>query len=301
MRRGVVFPQLEIGSEPAAVRRYAGRAEQLGFQHLACFDHVVGAHPGREDARTEKWPRAAYDHRDAFHEPLTLFGFLAGITTELELATGILVLPQRQTVLVAKQAAEIDLLSGERLRLGVGLGWNHLEFEALGVPWERRGARLSEQLEVMRRLWTEPVVEFEGEFHSLPKIGLEPRPKRGIPIWTGANSPPALRRAARHADGVISQLGGAHRALPSWVDDVRRALEEEGRDQAGFGIEGRVDIHGRGDEEVVEDLERWRQIGASHVSVNTMVAPKLRDRPSPLEWHLEALERFAELSAPRPA
>lgn len=296
MQLGVVFPQLEIGDDPADVRAYAVAAERAGFGHLACFDHVVGAHPDRDDERAEKWLRAAYSHEDAFHEPLTLFAYLGAVTEKLELATGILVLPQRQTALVAKQAAEVDLLSGGRLRLGVGLGWNHLEYESLGVPWERRGARLSEQIEVLRRLWTEPVVEFSGEFHNLPKVGINPLPARSIPIWTGANSKPALKRAARLADGVISQLGGAHKALPLWLDDVRAALEAAGRDPASFGLEGRVDVHGRSDEEIAEDVGRWREAGASHLSVNTMVPPQMRDEPSPLAWHLEAIARFAELA-----
>lgn len=296
MQIGVTFPQLESGSDPGAIREYAEAVEGLGYRHLVAFDHVLGADRDREDPRMQTWPKAAYSHRDQFHEPFALFGFLAAVTHSLELATGILILPQRQTALVAKQAAEIDLLSGGRLRLGVGLGWNHLEYEALGVPWERRGKRMTEQMQLLRQLWTSPVVDFEGEFHSIPRVGINPLPTHSIPIWTGAGSPAALRRAGRHADGVMAALGGAHPDVESWAQAVREALAEVGRDPSTFAIEGRVDLYGRTPDEIAADVERWRALGATHLSVNTMAPPKLRDKPSRLDVHIEMIGGFVEIA-----
>jgi probable F420-dependent oxidoreductase len=295
MQIGVTFPQLEVGPGPDGVRAYAEGVEELGYRHLVTYEHVLGADHDRDDPRLEAWPKAAYDQHDQFHEPLTLFGYLAAITAELELATGILILPQRQTALVAKQAAEVDLLSGGRMRLGVALGWNQLEYEALGVPWEKRGSRLSEQIAVLRALWSEEVVDFEGDFHSLPKVGIKPLPERMIPIWTGANTPPAIRRAVRLADGIICAVGGDHPSVGSWVEEVRKALDEADRDPATLALEGRVDVYDRSREEIAADVERWRELGATHLSVNTMTPAALRDQPSPIERHLEMLQEFRRL------
>src|SRR3984957_11348408 len=181
MTTGVVFPQTEIGADAGAVRAYAQRVEELGFTHLLAYDHVVGADP----AVHEGWD-GPYDVTTTFHEPLVLFGYLAALTS-LELVTGIIILPQRQTALVAKQAAEVDLLTGGRLRLGVGLGWNAVEYEALGQEFGNRGRRVEEQVALLRRLWTEPSVTFEGDFERVTGAGLAPLPvQRPIPVWFGA-------------------------------------------------------------------------------------------------------------------
>src|ERR1700722_1246682 len=198
MKIGAVFPQTEIGSDGGAVRAYVERVEQLGYSHLIVYDHVVGADP----AVHQGWD-GVYDVRSSFHEPLVLFGFLAGVCS-LELVTGILILPQRQTALVAKQAAEVDVLTGGKLRLGVGLGWNPVEYEALGKDFSNRGRRLEEQVELLRRLWTEESVTFDGTYEQVTGAGLAPLPvQRPIPIWFGAAAPASFRRAGRMADGWI--------------------------------------------------------------------------------------------------
>ena len=181
MQLGALLPQNEIGRDPGAIRAYAQGIEECGYGHLTCYEHVLGACVSTRPDWT-----GPYTSEDAFHEPFLLFAYLAAVTEKLQFATCILVLPQRQTALVAKQAAELAVLSGNRFWMGVGAGWNQVEFEALGVPWPRRGARLEEQIMVLRRLWTEPCVQFSGEFHKIPNAGINPRPAEPIPIWMGA-------------------------------------------------------------------------------------------------------------------
>src|SRR5712671_7790587 len=181
MHYGVVFPQIEFGNDPHAIKDYAQAAEGLGYDYLLVYDHVLSAHPDREPKLT-----GPYTHEDPFHEPMVFFGFLAGVTTRLELTTGILILPQRQTALVAKQAAEVDVLSRGRLRLGVGLGWNYVEYEALGMSFTDRGKRIEEQIAVLRALWTQEVVDFKGRWHRIDRAGINPPPvQRPIPLWMG--------------------------------------------------------------------------------------------------------------------
>ena len=202
MRVGVVFPQTELGGDPGAVRAYGQRVEALGFTHLLAYDHVVGADP-----EVHKGWQGPYDVHTTFHEPLVMFGYLAAVTTTLELVTGVIILPQRQTVLVAKQAAEVDLLSGGRFRLGVGLGWNAVEYEALGEDFTNRGRRSEEQVEVMRRLWTEESVTLDGRYHHVTGAGLAPLPvQRPIPVWFGAASDRAYERAGRLGDGWFPMM-----------------------------------------------------------------------------------------------
>src|SRR4051812_37821183 len=201
MRIGVVFPQTELGGDVGAVRAYGEHVEELGYRHVLAYDHVLGADPEVHS----RWA-GPYDVHTTFHEPFVLFGYLAAITS-LELVTGIVILPQRQTALVAKQAAEVDLLSGGRLRLGVGLGWNAVEYEALGKDFTDRGRRITEQVDLLRRLWTEPTVTFHGRYETVTAAGLAPLPvQRPIPVWIGASSEPALRRAGRIADGWFPQV-----------------------------------------------------------------------------------------------
>jgi probable F420-dependent oxidoreductase len=292
MQIGVTFPQLEIGTDAGVIRAYAQAVEGLGFAHLAAYDHVLGADHERDDPRTAAWPAAAYSERDAFHEPLVLFGFLAAVTSELVLATGILILPQRQTALVAKQAAEVDLLSGGRLRLGVGVGWNHLEYEALAIPWERRGRRMVEQIELLRALWRQPIVDFAGEFDTIPRMAIEPRPARSIPVWMGAQTPIGLRRAVRHCDGVMASWPATHPQLDRWIADLDAALAAAGRERSTFSVEGRVNLYERDEDEIAADVRRWAELGASHLSLNAMAPPELRDRPWSIDRQIEALERF---------
>ncbi|HZU73161.1 MAG TPA: LLM class F420-dependent oxidoreductase [Acidimicrobiales bacterium] len=267
MRIGAVFPQTEIGADVGAVRSYAGAVEELGFSHLLAYDHVLGADP----AVHHGW-RGPYNLASTFHEPLVLFGFLAALT-ELELVTGIIILPQRQTALVAKQAAEVDLLSRGRFRLGVGLGWNPVEYEALGASFTDRGRRVGEQVELMRRLWTEESVTHHGPHERVTGAGLAPLPvQRPIPVWFGGQSVPAYRRIGALADGWFPQVVPGH-----GLEEARAVVEESarqaGRDPASLGMEGRVSFTADGRESrVAEQAERWRDEGASHLSVNTMGA-----------------------------
>lgn len=266
MKIGVVFPQTEIGADPRAVRDYAQQAEELGFAHLLAYDHVLGADPAVHTG----WS-GPYNVRSTFHEPLVLFGYLAAVTS-LELVTGVIILPQRQTALVAKQAAEVDLLTGGRFRLGIGLGWNAVEYEALGKRFEDRGARLDEQVPLLRRLWTEPTVTHEGRFERVSGAGLAPLPvQRPIPVWFGAQSPPAYRRAGRLADGWFPQVPPGPR-LEEAKSVVDQAAVQAGRDPAALGMEGRVSWGAAGARDVADRVAAWRDAGASHVSVSTMGA-----------------------------
>jgi probable F420-dependent oxidoreductase len=265
MQIGVVFPQTEIGADAAAVRAYGEAVEELGFSHIMAYDHVVGADP----AVYEGWA-GPYDIHSTFHEPLVLFGYLAAVTS-VGFVTGIVIAPQRQTVLVAKQAAQVDLLSSGRFRLGLGLGWNPVEYEALGHDFTTRGRRLEEQVSLLRRLWTEQSVTFAGEFDRVKGAGLAPLPvQRPIPIWLGGQSPAAYRRMGRLADGWLPQMSPG-RQLDDAIAIVKAAAIEAGRSPADLGMEGRVAWTGDPDD-LVAEADRWRTVGATHLAVNTMKA-----------------------------
>jgi probable F420-dependent oxidoreductase len=262
----VVFPQTELGGDAGALHAYGEQVEESGFTHILAYDHVVGADPAVHTG----WG-GPYDVHTTFHEPLVMFGYLAAVTRAVELVTGVIILPQRQTVLVAKQAAEVDLLSGGRVRLGVGIGWNALEYEALGEDFGNRGKRSSEQIELLRRLWTEESVTFDGKFHRVTGAGLAPLPvQRPIPVWIGAASAPGYRRAGRLADGWFPMMGPGP-ALDDARGVVTQAAAEAGRDPATLGMEGRVSYRGDLDA-VAEELTAWEHAGATHVSINTMGA-----------------------------
>jgi len=283
MQIGVVLPQTEIGNAPVAdLRRYSTTVEHLGFAHLLAYDHVVGADPEHHSP----WS-GPYDVSTTFHEPFVLFGFLAACTT-LELVTGVIILPQRQTVLVAKQAAEIAILSEGRFRLGVGIGWNAVEYEALGMPFHKRGRRMSEQIPLLRRLLDEPIVTHQGEFDQITAAGIAPLPDVGrIPIWIGAQSEPAYRRAGRLADGWFPQVAPGPR-----LDDARaivaEAAAEAGRDPGALGMDGRVSWTTGGIPKLVDHVGRWRESGATHLSINTMGAGLVD-----VDHHLEVLGEIA--------
>ena len=283
MQIGVVFPQTEMGPGGGAVRSYGQRVEELGFRHVLAYDHVLGA----DRAVHQGWDRP-YDSATTFHEPLVMFGFLAALTS-LELVTGIIILPQRQTALVAKQAAEVDLLSGGRLRLGVGLGWNYVEYEALGQDFATRGRRIEEQVALMRRLWTEPSLSHSGAFDRITGAGIAPLPvQRPIPVWFGAQSAPAYRRAGRLADGWFPQVQPGPE-LDQARAVVSQAATEAGRDPATLGMEGRITWRGDAGE-LAGQAARWQDAGASHVSVNTMGAGLVT-----LDDHLAALAEAARV------
>ena len=283
MRIGVVFPQSEMGSDADAVRAYATGVEALGYKHVLVYDHVLGADPQVHAPWT-----GPYDVHTTFHEPFVLYGFLAAITA-LELVTGIIILPQRQTALVAKQAAEVDLLTGGHFRLGVGIGWNPVEYEALGKDFSDRGRRLEEQIDLLRRLWTEPVVTFDGRDERVTAAGLAPMPvQRPIPVWVGGQSTPALRPAGRLADGWFPQVPPGPR-LDEAKRDVEEGARQAGRDPATIGMEGRASFREGGVDEVVEHVERWRAAGATHLSINTMGAGL-----GVGDGHVEVLAQVAE-------
>jgi probable F420-dependent oxidoreductase len=267
MQIGVVFPQTEIGASPAAIGDYVQAAEDLGYAHLLAYDHVLGA-----DARRYPGWNGPYSHTDMFHEPFVLFGYLAALSRRLELVSGVIILGQRQTVLVAKQAAEVDVLTGGRLRLGVGIGWNHVEYEALGANFHDRGRRSEEQIAVLRQLWTEEVVNFKGRWHQITDAGLNPLPiQRPIPIWLGGRAEAVVQRVGRLADGWFPQFS-PDKTGEDTLNRMRRYAREAGRDPATIGIEARINFAGGRPETWAQEAEAWQKLGATHLSVNTMKA-----------------------------
>jgi probable F420-dependent oxidoreductase len=288
MQIGVIFPQTEIGADVGAIRAYAAAVSELGYRHVLAYDHVVGADP----AVYRGW-NGPYNIDDTFHEPLVLYGFLAGITS-LELVTGVLILPQRQTALVAKQAAEVDLLTGGRFRLGVGIGWNRTEYETLGEDFTQRGRRIGEQVRLLRRFWTERSVTFDGRYDRITGVGIAPLPvQRPIPIWFGAHSPAALRRAGRLADGWFPQARPGPR-LEEAKRIVDQAAVDAGRDPSSLGMEGRTSFTATGGaEEVAAFAQRWADAGATHLSVSTMDAAL-----ATVDQHIAALASVAALVHP---
>jgi probable F420-dependent oxidoreductase len=289
MKIGVVFPQTEFGSDASAVRDYTQTAEALGYTHILAYDHVLGANPNRPGG----WS-GPYTCDTPFLEPFVLFSFMAAVSKKVKLATGVIILPQRQTALVAKQAATLDALSGGRLRLGVGLGWNEVEYASLNEEFHNRGRRISEQVKVMRLLWTQPLVDFKGRYHTIPDAGLNPLPmQRPIPIWFGGHSEEQLKRMARLADGWMTNYRTAEEAKPS-LETLDRLLAEAGRARSDFGVEPRISF-GKGDPNEWETaLREWQAVGVSHLSLNTMGC----GFKSPAE-HIRALVTFARAAGIR--
>ena len=284
MRLGAIFPQTEIGSDPVAVRDFAQAAEGLGYEHLLVFDHVLGA----DTSVREGWDRP-YSSVDMFHEPFVLFGYLAGLTEKIEMVTGVLILGQRQTSLVAKQAAEVDVLTGGRLRLGIGVGWNAVEYEGLSESFTNRGRRSEEQIELMRQLWTNEVVDFHGRYHNVTHAGINPLPvQRPIPVWFGGGAPQVVKRIGRMGDGWFPQFEpnseGAER-----IAEMRGYATQAGRDPSAIGIEGRIGIATDDQSDWQKLAESWAEVGATHLSVNTMRA----GLQGP-DQHIEAIRRFKE-------
>jgi probable F420-dependent oxidoreductase len=289
MKIGVVFPQTELGGDVGAVRAYGEAAEALGYTHLVAYDHVVGADPTVHAG----WA-GPYDVSTTFHEPFVMFGYLAAVTS-LELVTGIIILPQRQTALVAKQAAEVDLLTGGRFRLGVGLGWNSVEYGALGQSFEQRGRRLSEQIEVLRRLWTETSITYTGRYDKVIGAGIAPVPiQRPIPIWIGGVSEPAYRRIGRLADGWFPRIP-PDETLQEALEVIGAAAREAGRDAGSIGMEARVSWAPTDADRFSTEVEEWRQAGATHLSVDTMSTGQ-----ATVDDHITALQRAAGVIASVP-
>ena len=284
MHYGVVFPQIEIGVDPVGCRDFAQAAEGLGFDGLMTYDHVLGA-----DTSVRLGWSGWYQLEDMFHEPFVLFGHLAAVTERIRFVTGILILPQRQTALVAKQAAEVDVLSGGRMTLGIGVGWNDVEFEALGQNFRDRGRRSEEQIEVMRRLWTQESVDFDGKWHRVPAAGINPLPvQRPIPVWIGGEADAALRRAARIGEGWLP-MGKPGDNAPS-LERLRGYLAAEGREGEPYALVPVVDLHGQGWDDLARNVEDWRALGATHLYFDGMKV----GITGPAE-HIAAIERFRAL------
>ena len=264
MQIGVVFPQTEIGADVGGVRAYAEAVQELGYAHVVAADHVLGADPAGHPG----WS-GPYTHESMIHEPFALFSFIAGVAPRLAVAPSVIILPQRQAALVAKQAAALDVLTNGRLRLGVGIGWNPVEFEALGMNFKDRARRFEEQIDLMRRLWTEPVVTYRGAYHTVTAAGLNPLPiQRPIPIWIGASAEAAVKRACRVADGFIP-LRPLDGGWPATMEKIRDWLREAGRDPGSFGIEGRLQAGTGTLDDWRRTVDEWRELGATHLSVTT--------------------------------
>ena len=276
MKIGVVLPQTEIGSDPQVIADYATRAEALGYDHIIAYDHVLGANT----ASRPDW-RGPYTSASMFHEPLVLYSYLAGLTSTIEFVTAVIILPQRQTALLAKQAACLDVLSGGRLRIGIGTGWNEVEYEALGENFHNRGKRSEEQIDVMRKLWADEHVTYDGRWHKITDAGLNPLPQaRRIPVWFGGMAPQVLERVGSIGDGWFP-LGGAGANVEGMWSQIREHAEAAGRDPEEIGLE--IISPGR---DVAEHMDRARSLGATHYAVNTMGA-ELSGRQ-----HIERIEEL---------
>ena len=276
------FPTRDIGTDPVRIRDWAQAAEELGYDHIEVPDHVFGA-----TARDGWSPR--YNEQDPFHETFVTLGFLAAVTTTIGLASGVLILPQRQTGVVAKQAAQVDILSGGRLRLGVGVGWNHVEYEALNEDWKSRGARQREQVEVLKKLWCDDLVTYQGRFHQFTEVNITPRPvQRPIPVWFGGSSDAVVKRAAQIGDGWMPIMAPDHEAEAK-LEQLRNHLSDCGRDTSAFGIEGWLRMDKADPDEWSVAAEGWRKLGADIVMLYPMYRiPNLDDQ-------IETLRRFKEV------
>lgn len=281
MKIGVSYPVTELAGNPDDVRKFVAAAEELGFSHMMAYDHVVKApHEGREPKLT-----GPYTEKDTFHDPFVLFAYAAALSQKLEFATGVLVLPQRQTALVAQQAADVDLLSRERLRLGVGIGWNYVEYDALGQDFKSRNKRLEEQLGFLRELWANPIVSFQGRFDRIDRAGINPRPRRQIPLWLGGHSEPAYERGAKLGDGFIFAADGKG-AVEAW-GRVKHHLAEQGRDEAAFGRD-LLAIFARGAQEAADAIRTFRDAGGTHGTVQSMNQGLPRDIDAHIAYVAEA-------------
>jgi probable F420-dependent oxidoreductase len=291
MRLGVAIPQTDIGGEPEVVGEFAQAAEGYGYAHLASYDHVLGANV----ASRPDWA-GPYTSEDCFHDTFVLFGYLAAATETIELSTQVLILPQRQTALVAKQAASVDVLSNGRLRLGVGVGWNPVEYVALGEDFKNRGVRSAEQAEVLRALWTDQHVSYSGEWHEIPDAGINPLPvQRPIPLWFGGSGDRMMRRIAKHGDGWITLYHHPDDQARADIELLNKYVAAEGR-SSPIGVDAWVSM---GDSEPADwrrEITAWQQLGVSHVTLNTafQAAHHRRIDGTSLAQHLAALRLYID-------
>jgi probable F420-dependent oxidoreductase len=284
MKIGVSYPVTEMAGDPDDIRKFVKAADELGFTHMMAYDHVVKApHEGREPKLT-----GPYTEKDSFHDPFVLFSFAAALSEKLEFVTGVLVLPQRQTALVAQQAADVDLLSRERLRLGAGIGWNYVEYDALGQDFKTRAKRFEEQIGLLRELWINPIVTFNGKFDSIDRAGINPRPRRQIPLWLGGHSEPAYERGARLGDGFIFAADGKG-AVEAW-GRVKHHLAELGRDEAAYGRE-LLTIFAKTPQEGADDIRMFRDVGGTHGTVHSMN----KGLPREIDAHIDYVAKVKRL------
>ena len=304
MRVGLVFPRTQIGTDPGAIRAFVQEAEGLGYTHLAIEEHVLGADPDRDggwDFGPYGKGTGGYVNKDMpFNEPLVLAGFIAGVTNTIEVSTAVLILPQRPAALVAKQAAEIAILSEGRFRLGIGGGWNPVEFQALGADFATRGRRQEEQVHLLRELWARDSVDFAGRWHRVDKAGINPLPRYPIPIWFGGNADVVLRRAARLGDGWIPLGMEANDEARQSLARLRAYLKEAGRDPASFGVEVFLRVAGKTPSEMRGEVKRFAALGVTHISV--LIGPReasgIGDLLSQIRQHRETLAEFMDDAAP---
>lgn len=284
MKYGVVYPQTEFGSDPAAIREYARAAEDLGYSHVVAYDHILGANPDRPGG----W-QGTYTFESAFMEPFVLFSYMAGVTTQLGFLTGVVILPQRQTALVAKQAATLDLLCKGKFRLGIGNGWNEVEYIGLNQDFHTRGRRIEEQVDLLRQLWTKPLVNFTGRWHTIPDAGLNPLPiQKPIPIWFGGQSDPVLRRVAVLGDGWLPNLRDPDDARPAF-EKILQYMQEAGRPKDSLGVEARMTYGDGNVDSWMKIIDGWESLGAECIGLNTMGS----GLKTPAE-HIAAIRRFAD-------
>ena len=283
MEFGAVLPHNEIGNDPDAIRAYAQGVEALGATHLLIYDHVLGADPNRPGGF-----KGPYDKDVAFHEPLTTFAFIAAVTKKLDMMTAVLILPQRQTVLVAKQAAELAVLSSNRFRLGVGTGWNRVEYTGLNEEFSNRGARQSEQVELLRRLWSEDSIDYTGKYHRIDAASIKPRPQQPVPVWFGGSAPALLDRCARLGDGWIPLMGPGEAAAAS-LETIRKRRESLGLPWAGFGIQAQAQYAGGTPDRWQGHADKWRHLGATHLAIATHNAG-----PTDVDGHLSRVREYLD-------
>jgi probable F420-dependent oxidoreductase len=281
MQIGAVIPHNEIGTDPGAMKAYAQGVEAMGITHVLLYDHVLGANPDRPGG----W-KGAYDKDVAFHEPLTTFAFLAGVTEKLEFITTVLILPQRQTVLVAKQAAQVAVLSNNRFRLGIGTGWNEIEYQGLNETFTNRGKRQSEQVELMRELWSKDSLTFNGKYHTIDNASILPRPSKSVPVWFGGSHPALLERCGRLGDGWIP-LMGANDAARQCIDKLKEIRTASGKSWDDFGIQAQAQYAGGNPDRWSKHASKWADLGCTHIAIATHNAG-----PTDVDGHLARIAEY---------
>ncbi|MBV1876535.1 MAG: LLM class F420-dependent oxidoreductase [Pseudomonadales bacterium] len=281
MEYGVVLPHNEIGTDPGAMKAFAQGAEALGAKQILIYDHVLGADPDRPGGF-----QGPYDKDVAFHEPFTTFSFIAAVTETIELVTAVLILPQRQTALVAKQVAQLAILSNNRFRLGIGTGWNDVEYEALNVDFAGRGKRQEEQVALLRALWQEDSLDYTGKYHRVNRASIKPRPSSPVPVWFGGTAPVLLRRCARIGDGWLP-LMGANSAAKKAIDFLKAERAACGKPWQGFEIMAQAQYAGGNPDKWRTHAEKWQALGATKLALATHNAG-----PTDVDGYLRRIEEY---------